>query len=77
MMSSQGKFAELTIHCLIAPVFVSDTLCLYLLDTHRLSLVPGSAFGAPRCLRISYASSDEIVMAGVKKMEAALAELEL
>ncbi len=53
----------------------SDALCMYLLEEHHVALVPGSAFGAPECLRISYASSDEIVLAGAEKLRKGLAEL--
>ena len=55
----------------------SDDLCMYLLDQYKVALVPGSAFGAPDCLRISYASSDEIVVAGAKAIKSALEELKL
>ena len=58
-------------------VLCSDSLCVYLLEQYRVALVPGSAFGAPNCLRISYASSDEIVMAGVKAISSALQEITL
>lgn len=35
----------------------SNDLCMYLLEQHHVALVPGEAFGAPKGLRISYASS--------------------
>ena len=53
----------------------SDALCLYLLEQHTVALVPGSAFGAPKCLRISYASSDNIVLQGADKLKKGLMEL--
>ncbi|KAK9840550.1 hypothetical protein WJX81_000725 [Elliptochloris bilobata] len=34
-----------------------DTLCRYLLEVAHVALVPGDAFGAPACVRISYATS--------------------
>jgi len=53
----------------------SDALCMYLLEVYQVALVPGSAFGAPECLRISYASSDEIVLAGADALKRGLSEL--
>lgn len=53
----------------------SDSLCVYLLEVYHVALVPGSAFGAPSCLRVSYASSDDIVVAGAAAIKRALAEL--
>ncbi|DBA70492.1 TPA: Aspartate aminotransferase, cytoplasmic isozyme 1, variant 3 [Trebouxia sp. C0005] len=35
----------------------ADTLCRYLLETGLVATVPGDAFGAPDCIRISYAAS--------------------
>lgn len=32
-------------------------LCLHLLSEYKVALVPGEAFGAPKCLRISYAAT--------------------
>ena len=63
--------------CLCASLFLlcSDSLCMYLLEVYHVALVPGSAFGAPNCLRVSYASSDEIVVAGAAAIKRALAEL--
>jgi aspartate aminotransferase len=36
----------------------SDQLCDYLLEKHGLAIVPGSAFGADRSVRMSFAASD-------------------
>lgn len=44
----------------------------YLIETVGLALVPGDAFGAPSCLRISYAASLEVLRDAVKRMTAAL-----
>ena len=45
-------------------------LCLELLKSKRLALVPGSSFGAPGTVRISYATSmDELVIAMGKLAE--------
>ena len=37
-----------------------------------MALVPGDAFGAPRCLRISYAASLETLDEAMTRIEAAL-----
>jgi len=52
-----------------------EDLALYLLDKARVAVVGGTAFGAPRCIRISYAASDEDIAEAVKRMKEALAEL--
>lgn len=37
------------------PVPDSDTFCMYLMKMALVAVVPGEAFGAPDCIRISYA----------------------
>lgn len=44
-------------------------LCLDLLETKRLALVPGSSFGAPGTVRISYATSMEELQVAMDKLE--------
>jgi aspartate aminotransferase len=53
----------------------SDDLALYLLDKAQVATVGGDAFGAPRCLRISYATSDDLLVEAVKRIKAALEKL--
>ena len=53
----------------------SDELALYLLDKARVALVGGNAFGAPNCIRISYAASDENIKEAVKRIKAVLERL--
>jgi aspartate aminotransferase len=53
----------------------SDELALYLLDKARVAIVGGIAFGAPGCLRISYAASDENIKEAVKRISEALEQL--
>lgn len=53
----------------------SDELTLYLLDKARVALVGGSAFGAPDCIRISYAASDDSIREAVKRIKEALERL--
>jgi aspartate aminotransferase len=53
----------------------SDELALYLLDKAQVAVVGGDAFGAPECLRISYATSDELLVEAVKRIKGALEKL--
>lgn len=53
----------------------SDTMALYLLDKAQVALVGGTSFGAPDCIRISYAASDENIKEAVRRIKAALGEL--
>ncbi len=53
----------------------ADELCLYLLDNARVSLVTGSAFGDPDCVRISYAASEENLKEALKRIKETLAKL--
>jgi aspartate aminotransferase len=53
----------------------SDELALYLLDKAQVAVVGGDAFGAPECLRISYATSDELLVEAVRRIKGALGKL--
>lgn len=53
----------------------SNDLCLYLLNKANVALVPGEAFGAPDCLRISYATSTDNIEEAVARIKPALAQL--
>jgi aspartate aminotransferase len=53
----------------------ADDLCLYLLAIANVSLVTGGAFGAPNCVRLSYAASDEELLEAMKRIKKALGEL--
>ncbi len=53
----------------------SDELAYYLLDRAKVAVVGGIAFGAPDCIRISYAASDEQIKIGMKRIKDALEEL--
>ncbi|MDP4223719.1 MAG: pyridoxal phosphate-dependent aminotransferase [Bacteroidota bacterium] len=54
----------------------SDDLALYLLDKAQVAVVGGDAFGAPTCIRISYANSDELLVEAVKRIKKALEALD-
>jgi aspartate aminotransferase len=49
--------------------------CNRLLDEQKVAAVPGSAFGAEGYLRLSYATSDEIIAKGVARLAAFCAGL--
>jgi aspartate aminotransferase len=53
----------------------SDELALYLLDKAQVATVGGDAFGSPECIRISYATSDELLVEAVKRIKLALEKL--
>jgi len=46
----------------------SADFCARLLETEKVAAVPGSAFGAEGFLRLSYATSDEIIAKGVARL---------
>jgi len=53
----------------------SDDLAEYLLDAGRVAVVPGSAFGDDRCVRVSFASDDERLRTALDRIGGALAQL--
>ncbi len=53
----------------------SDDFSLWLLNTAYVSTVAGSGFGAPDCIRISTAASDEALTEAVKRIREAVATL--
>jgi len=57
-------------------ITTSDDLALYLLDKAQVATVGGDAFGAPDCLRISYATSDDLLVEAVKRIKGALEKLQ-
>jgi aspartate aminotransferase len=50
-------------------------LCIYLLEEGHIATVPGSAFGADGCVRISYANSEENLKRAMQRLKNALAAL--
>lgn len=53
----------------------SYDLCCYLLEKAHVAVVSGDSFGAPQCIRISYAASEEKLIEALKRIKAALAQL--
>jgi aspartate aminotransferase len=58
-------------------ITTSDELALYLLDKAQVATVGGDAFGSPECIRISYATSDDLLVEAVKRIKGALEKLKL
>jgi aspartate aminotransferase len=56
-------------------ISTADDLCMYLLNVAHVSTVTGAAFGAPNCIRLSFANSIENIEKGFTKLRVALAEL--
>lgn len=52
-----------------------DDLCMYLLREGNIALVDGKGFGAPNCIRISYAASEEQLIQAMERFTMALAKL--
>jgi aspartate aminotransferase len=50
----------------------SDDFAEFLLEEARVAVVPGSAFGDDRCVRISFASADERLVEALARMDGAL-----
>ena len=44
----------------------------YLVQSAHVALVPGDAFGAPQCVRISYAASMETLRSAMERLQRAL-----
>ncbi|MCW8897864.1 MAG: pyridoxal phosphate-dependent aminotransferase [Flavobacteriales bacterium] len=50
-------------------------LCMFLLNKGLVALVSGDAFGNPECLRISYATSEEVLKESINRIKNTLALL--
>lgn len=53
----------------------ANDLSKYILNKVYVALVPGDAFGSPHCIRLSYATSNELLIEAVERIKTALAEL--
>ncbi len=52
-----------------------EEFALYILRQAHVAIVAGSAFGAPGCIRISYAASEETLTEAVRRIKACLSKL--
>ena len=53
----------------------SGELAMYLLEVGHVACVGGAAFGAPDCIRMSYATSDENIVEAIRRIKEALSKL--
>lgn len=54
----------------------ADELAMYLLEEGHVACVGGTSFGAPECIRMSYATSDENIVEAMSRIKKALAALQ-
>jgi aspartate/methionine/tyrosine aminotransferase len=52
----------------------SSAVCTWLLEEAEIALVPGAAFGDDRYVRMSYATSDELLEEGIRRLAKAVVE---
>ena len=55
----------------------SSDLCDYLLNDAHVAMVPGTAFGSPECIRISYAAAEEQIRSAIARISVSLKKLSL
>ena len=53
----------------------ADDLAMYLLEVGHVACVGGTSFGAPECIRLSYATSDENIVEAMRRIKETLAAL--
>lgn len=53
----------------------ADDLAMYLLEVGHIACVGGTSFGAPECIRMSYATSDENIVEAIRRIKEALTKL--
>jgi len=56
-------------------ILSADDLCMYLMYNASVTVVTGKAFGDENCIRISYATSEEKLTEGLRRMKEALEKL--
>jgi aspartate aminotransferase len=57
------------------PIRNAHDLCLFLLNDAGVSTVSGEAFGAPDCIRLSFASSEKDLKEAIRRIRGSLAKL--
>lgn len=53
----------------------ADDLAMYLLEVGHVACVGGTSFGAPECIRMSYATSDENIIEAMRRIKETVAKL--
>ena len=58
--------------CIRSTGLSSEDFCEQLLYSKRVAVVPGDAFGAPDCIRFSYAVADDVLMDALARVRKVL-----
>ena len=53
----------------------AENICDYILNEGHVAVVPGSAFGSPECIRISYAASEDMIKEAINRIKNVLTKL--
>ncbi|AFM03290.1 aspartate/tyrosine/aromatic aminotransferase [Bernardetia litoralis DSM 6794] len=53
----------------------SEDFSMFLLETANVAVVMGDAFGAPNCIRLSFATSEELIKKAIERIEDAVSKL--
>ncbi|MBW7845195.1 MAG: pyridoxal phosphate-dependent aminotransferase [Bacteroidia bacterium] len=56
-------------------IHTATDFCMYMLHNAHVSMVTGEAFGAPNCIRISYAIEDSKIIEAMRRVKLALEKL--
>jgi len=54
----------------------SNDLAMWLLEESHVACVGGGAFGAPDCIRLSYAAADDLLIEAMRRLKVTLAKLQ-
>lgn len=53
----------------------AEDFAMFILEEAHVSIVTGDAFGAPECIRLSYAASEETLLEAISRIKKAVAQL--
>ena len=56
----------------VPKIHTADDLAMYLLEVGHVGCVGGDSFGAPECIRMSYATSDENIVEAMRRIREAV-----
>jgi len=69
-------FPDISAHLGKGDIQTANDFCMYILNEAKVSLVSGEAFGAPDCIRISYAASEDNLRESVSRIRTAVEKLD-
>lgn len=55
----------------------AEDFCMYMLQEAKVSMVAGTGFGIPTCVRIAVATSDAVIQEAMERMQQALSKLQV